>query len=286
MNNRALMISIVMSVVAVFFVRSYVVSKEEESAKKFGTQVLVIVAKTDIKEMETLTEKVLEYKEIPKRFLEPASISVDPKERESEQDRLKDLKKFAGSIAVVPIKKGEQVTLNKISEPSIRTGLSPQIAPGKRAVTIQINELSGVAKLVKPGDRVDVIAVIDLALGKENKFARTILQDVIILATGKNVTNNPARYIESDPLTGKEKIRPLSEDLSFNTVTVEVDVNQAQALAILQSGNEATLFLSLRHNDDSERIAAPVMSYRDLIPPEMARQAAGNNPNLRNPAGR
>ena len=49
MNSRALVISLVMSVVAVFFVRSYVESIEEESAKKYGTQYLVLVAKTDIK---------------------------------------------------------------------------------------------------------------------------------------------------------------------------------------------------------------------------------------------
>lgn len=285
MNSRALLISLVMSVVAVFFVRSYVESIEEESNRKYGTQLLVMVAKTDIKEMETITEKVLEYREIPKRFLEPAAVSADPREKD-EEARGKDLRKFAGAIAVVPIKKGEQVTLNKVTEPSVRTGLSPQIAPGRRAATIAINDLTGVAKLVKPGDRVDVVAVIDLGLGKENKIARTFFQDLVVLATGKNVTNNPARTVETDPFSGKEKIKPLSEDLSFNTVTLEVDPNQAQVLALLQSSNEAVLFLSLRHNDDSDRVNTAPLTYRDLLPPDMVRQAVMNNANGRAPAGR
>jgi len=283
MNSRALVISLVMSVVAVFFVRSYVESIEEESNRKYGTQLLVMVAKTDIKEMETLTEKSLEYKEIPKRFLEPAAVSADPREKD-EDARGKDLRKFAGSIAVVPIKKGEQVTLNKITEPSVRTGLSPQIAPGRRAVSISVNDLTGVAKLVKPGDRVDVVGVIDIGLGKENKYARTFLQDVVILATGRNVTNNPARTVETDPFSGKEKIKSLSEDLSFNNVTIEVDSNQAQMLALLQSSNEAVLFLSLRHNDDSERVNTAPLTYRDLLPPDLIRQAMQNNSRV--PAGR
>jgi pilus assembly protein CpaB len=283
MNSRALVISLVMSVVAVFFVRSYVESIEEESNRKYGTQLLVMVAKSDIKEMETLTEKSLEYKEIPKRFLEPAAVSADPREKD-EDARGKDLRKFAGSIAVVPIKKGEQVTLNKITEPSVRTGLSPQIAPGRRAVSISVNDLTGVAKLVKPGDRVDVVGVIDIGLGKENKFARTFLQDVVILATGRNVTNNPARTVETDPFSGKERIKSLSEDLSFNNVTIEVDSNQAQMLALLQSSNEAILFLTLRHNDDSERVTTAPMTYRDLLPPDLVRQAVQNNSRV--PAGR
>jgi len=285
LNSRALVISLVMSVVAVFFVRSYVESIEEESAKKYGTQYLVLVAKTDIKEMDTLTEDVLEYREIPKRFLEPAAVSVDPREKD-EKARGKDLRKFSGSIAVVPIKKGEQITMNKVTEPSVRTGLSPQIAPGRRAVTIGINDLTGVAKLVKPGDRVDVIAVIDIGLGKENKIARTFFQDVVVLATGKNVTNNPARMVETDPFSGKEKVKPLSEDLSFSTVTIEVDANQAQVFALLQSSNEAVLFLSLRHNDDSDRVGLAPVTYRDLLPPDLIRQAVQNSSNGRAPAGR
>ena len=93
MNSRALFISIIASALAVFFVQSYVSSIEEENDKKFGSQLLVMVAKEDIKEMQTLTEKVLEYKPIPKKFLEPAAVSVDPRESD-EQTRKKDLKKL------------------------------------------------------------------------------------------------------------------------------------------------------------------------------------------------
>ena len=285
MNSRALFISIIASALAVFFVQSYVSSIEEENDKKFGSQLLVMVAKEDIKEMQTLTEKVLEYKPIPKKFLEPAAVYVDPRESD-EQTRKKDLKKYAGVIAVVPVKKGEQITINKISEPSIRTGLSPQIAPGRRAMTIGVNDLTGLSKLVKPGDRVDVVAVIDTGQGKFGRFARTILQDVIVLAAGKNVTNNPARTVETDPFTGKEKVRPLSEDMSFNTVTIEVDANQAQMVAFIQSYSDNMLFLSLRNNDDNDRANLSSIMLREFLPPEVAGQLGAGGANGRTPAGR
>src|SRR6478672_8045715 len=114
MNNKALTLSLVMAAMAVFFVQSYVSSIEEEAKKKFGTEVLVVVAKRDIKEMETVNETVLEFKNVPKRFLEPAAIFVE--KRDDDKQSQKQIKALAGTIGIVPIKKGEQITYNKITE--------------------------------------------------------------------------------------------------------------------------------------------------------------------------
>jgi pilus assembly protein CpaB len=224
-----------------------------------------MVAKQDIKEMDTINEKNLEYKSIPKTFLEPGSVYADPNEKD-EEARSKDIRRFVGTIAVVPIRKGEQISYSKITEPSVRTGLAPQVAPGRRAVSIGITELTGVSKLLKPGDRVDLIGVFDMGGGRENRFAKTLLQDVVVLAVGRSLTNNPSRTVEYDPVNGKEKIRSLSEDVTFNTVTVEVEPSQAPALALIQSGGDAQIFLALRHNDDSDRINTTTLSLRDLVP--------------------
>src|SRR3989338_8537241 len=160
MNSKALTLSLVMAVLALLFVNSYVTSVEEDAKKKFGTEVLVIVAKKDIKEMETILETMVEFAPIPKKFLEPAAISLERREGDTTlKESSSTLKALVGNVAVVPIKKGEQITLNKITEPNLRTGLAPQVTPGKRAVAIPVSETTGVAKLVKPGDRVDLIAV-------------------------------------------------------------------------------------------------------------------------------
>lgn len=265
MNSKALLISAVMAGIAVMFVQGYVSSVENDAKRTYGTQFLVMVAKQDIKEMETITEKSLEYRAIPQKFLEPGAVYADPNEKD-EQARGKDIRRFVGSIAVVPIRKGEQISYNKITEPSVRTGLSPQVAPGRRAISISVTEMTGVAKLIKPGDRVDLIGVFDLGGGRENRYAKTVLQDVAVLAVGKSLTNNPSRTVELDPISGKEKVRSLSEDVNFNTVTIEVDPAQVPALALMQSAGDAQIFLSLRHNDDTERVNVGVVGLRDLIP--------------------
>jgi pilus assembly protein CpaB len=263
MNNRALTLSLVMAVVAVFFVQSYVTSIEDDAKKKFGTEVLVIEAKRDIKEAETMNETMVELVRVPKRFLEPAAISFEKKDEDKETS--KGLKSLAGMVAVVPIKKGEQVTFNKMVEPGIRTGLAPQISPGKRAIAIPVSETSGVAKLVKPGDRVDMIAVLDMGGGKEGKIAKTVLQDVVVLAVGRNVSGNVARVLDADPFGGKDKVRSLAEDYSFASVTLEVDPAQAEQIALIMNSGDNAMDLSLRNNDDSDRQNLNSVSYLEIL---------------------
>ncbi|MGK5086261.1 Flp pilus assembly protein CpaB [Bdellovibrionota bacterium FG-2] len=274
MNSKVLTLSLVMAVLAVFFVSSYVGSMEEETKKKFGTEVLVLTAKRDVKEMETLNETAFELKSIPKTFLEPASVFYEKKDKD-DKEVTKSIKSLSGAVAVVPIKKGEQITFNKFTEPSIRTGLAPQITPGRRAVSVPVNETSGVSKLIKPGDRVDLLAVIDTGGGKQSKVAKTILQDVVVLSVGRNVTNNVPRLVEVDTQSGKEKIRSLTEDSNFASVTLEVEPMQAQALALVMASGDSALSLSLRNNDDSERTNLSPTGFNDIMGGDMSRGLAG-----------
>jgi pilus assembly protein CpaB len=276
MNRNAITLSLLMAVASVFFLKERIDSIELEQKRKFGSEVLVVKAVKDIKEQETILEDMLTLVKIPKAFLEPAAVSIDRSEakEESEEDeeisdekKSKLIKSVIGTVAIVPIRKDEQITRNKLTEPNIRTGLAPQISPKRRAISIPVNDITGVAKLVKPGDRVDLVAVIDLGGEKTNKIAKTILQDVTLLATGRRITNNVARTIEVDPVGGKEKIRSLAEDFSFNTVTLEVDPIQAQMIALILAGGDSSLYLLLRNSDDMGFMAAQSASYtfKDLL---------------------
>jgi pilus assembly protein CpaB len=263
-----------MAIIAVFFVQSYVTSIEEEAKSKYGTKVLALKAQVDIKENDSITENMVEFAEIPKKFLEPAAViplEGEAGEDGKEQVTSKGKRRLAGWVALVPIKKGEQITYNKITSPGVRTGLAPQIAPGRRAISIQVNEVTAVSKLVKPGDRVDLIAVIDLGGGKENKVAKTILQDVVVLSVGRAVTNNVARVIEADPYGGKDRVRSLAEDTNFSSVALEVEPQQAQTMALIQSNGDSALSLSLRNNDDTERNAVPATVFGDVLGPDAAK---------------
>ena len=266
MNSRAMSLSVVMAGIAVFFVMSSVSSIEDQTKQKFGDDVTVLVAKEDINETSTILDNMIEPKSIPKRFVEPSAIAFTTVVKEDSSDYAMETKRVIGYVAVVPIKKGEQLSLNKITEANMRTGLAPQVTPGKRAISIPVDEFTSVAKLIKPGDRVDLIAVMDLGGGagaRENKVAKTVFQDIAILAVGRNITNNIARKVELDQATGKYKSRSLNEYDGFSSVTLELDPAQAQLLVAIAGGNSNKIFLTLRNNDDTDRTALNVSRAAD-----------------------
>jgi pilus assembly protein CpaB len=268
MNSKTMGLSVIMAGFAVFFVLTSVQSIEDSAKTRFGTEITVLVAREDIKEMETLVESMVEPKVVPTNFVEPSAIRFNKKVKEDEADFQEEVKKLIGNVALVSIKKGEQLAWNKITEASIKTGLAPQVAPGKRAMSVLVDEISSVSKLLKPGDRVDLISVIDVgssAGGRENKIAKTLLQDVVILAVGRNVTNNLARKVDFDPQNGKTRVKSLVDFDGYSSITIEVDPNQAQLLAAIMAGNGNRLMFTLRNNDDVDRTALAPARATDAL---------------------
>jgi pilus assembly protein CpaB len=268
MNSRAMTLSVIMAGIAVFFVMSSVSSIEEQTKQKFGDEVTVLVAKNDIKEMDTILDNMVEPKSIPKRFVEPSAIWFSGLVKETSDDYAIETKRLLGNVAIVPIKKGEQLSLNKITEPNLRTGLAPQVTPGKRAISIMVGETESVAKLIKPGDRVDAIAILDVSGGqggRENKVAKTILQDIVILAVGRNITNNLARRVDVDPASGRSRVKSLTEYDGYNSVTLELDPAQAQLVASIIGGSTNKIILTLRNNDDVDRTSLTASRASDAL---------------------
>lgn len=241
MNSRAFTLSLVIAGIAMFMVYSYIDGIESGFKEQYGSEVPVLVAKVDIKEMELIDDRKVTLMNVPQKFQMPGAIR-SPEE-------------VYNTIAAVPIKAGEQITKPRVTWPGDRTGLSRQVSLGKRAFSIQVSEQQAVSRLIKPGDRVDVLTLIDYAGGrKEMLKVKTVLQDVFVLATGKYVT-------KEIPMVGykvdKEvKTMNLNTYTDFNTVTLELSPYEVQKLIFLISAGNG-IYLSLRNNDDKtiERIS-------------------------------
>jgi pilus assembly protein CpaB len=234
-ETRTLWISIASAVFAVILLYGWAQDKRATMARKFGQTKTVVVAREDIQEMEIINEAKLEVVEKPSDFIQPSAIQ-NPTE-------------IVGQIALAPMKKGEQILDTKLVFPNESTGLSFQISPGKRAVSISVNEVQGVSKLIKPGDRVDIIAGVDDGQGiNKVRKVRTILQNVPVLATGQNIVDNlPIKLSQSD---GEEiEIQNLRVSNNYSTITVEVAPSEAQQLVYLQSIT-APINFTLRNPND------------------------------------
>lgn len=242
MNSRAFTTSLLLAALAVAMIWSYIESRETELQSDYGNQTPVVIAKEDIKELEIIDDRKVQLINVPSKFQMPGHFK-----------RVEDL---YNTIAAVPIKKGEQITVPRVTYPGFQSGLSRQISIGKRAMSIQVTEQQSVSRLLKPGDRVDVLALVDYAAGKKEKLkVKTVLQDVIVLSTGLFITNSvPIINIKDEKDSRQMK---LNNYTNFNTVTLELTPFEVQKMVFLISAGTG-IYLSLRNNDDKtvERIAS------------------------------
>lgn len=234
-ETLTLWISIGAAIFAVMLLYSYTQEKSAEISKKFGTMTSVVIAVNDIEEMETVNDSMVQLKEYPSSFVQPQAILT--------------MEEAIGLVALAPITKGEQILRTKITRPGPTTGLSLQVSPTKRALTIPIDDMRGVAKLLKPGDRIDIIASLDVRDGaNQKKEIKTIMQDIVILATGIKVVNELPRVFEE--ISGESFIRNIRAATNFNSITIEADPKDIQNLVYILSTSPGSLFLSLRHPSD------------------------------------
>lgn len=242
MNSRAFTTSLLLAGIAVMMIWSYISSRETELQSDYGNQTPVVVAKEDIKELEIIDDRKVQLVNVPSKFQMPGNFK-----------RVEDL---YNTIAAVPIKKGEQITQPRVTYPGAQSGLSRQISIGKRALSIQVTEGQAVSRLLKPGDRVDILALVDYASGKKERLkVKTVLQDVLVLSTGLYVTNSvPIINIKGDNDSRQMKLNSYT---NYNTVTLELTPFEVQKMVFLISAGNG-IYLSLRNNDDKtiERIVA------------------------------
>lgn len=93
-----------------------------------------------------------------------------------------------GRVTAVRIPPGMPVLPSMLAPEGTKAGMESRIPEGYRAVAVKIDESSGVAFLVKPGSRVDVVAV--MSVKRDNKsetISKTILQNVEVAAVGQEI---------------------------------------------------------------------------------------------------
>jgi pilus assembly protein CpaB len=155
-------------------------------------------------------------------------------------------------VALTPMQRSELILKTRITGPGQRATLSALLDEGKRAVTVRVDDVRGVAGFVLPGDRVDVVLIRTApptpgANGPE-QFSDVLLQHVKVLAVDQLVNER-----QENPTIAK-------------AVTLEVDTDQAQK--ILLATNVGKLSLILRQAGESTPVPAQRVTEKDLSRPE------------------
>ena len=160
---------------------------------------------------------------------------------------------FAGSqgfdrIILKPIDKGEPLLKSRVSGFGAKATLSREVPPGMRAVSIRIDDVSGVAGFILPGDRVDVMLTrkVDSTSTDSGLATDVILQNILVLGI--------------DQLSDQDREKPVVA----RTATVAVTPEQAQKLALAQQAG--TLGLALRNTLSVDQVPTARILQRDLNP--------------------
>jgi pilus assembly protein CpaB len=197
---------------------------QNQSRHKTIVTVPVVVSTCEIP-----ARKVIHTGQVEVRYLPSDSVKGDVCSNKEE---------VVGKAALVTVPKGGVVSRIDIGEPSIKLGLSYVIPSYMRAVTVGIDEVSGVAGFLKPRDHVDVIGTFS-SNGKAT--AKTVLQDVELLAIGPDV--------QVEKVT-KKTSKPNSEKKT--TATLAVAPEDAEKLVL--ADDQGDLRLVLRSQGDVLRV--------------------------------
>ena len=130
---------------------------------------------------------------------------------------------------IAGVVENEPITESKLAPKEAGAGLPPSITPGMRAISVKVNEVIGVAGFVTPGNRVDVLTIIQRN-NREEPMSRVVVSNVQVLTAN-------SRYDQEDAKEG--------EAIRSTVVTLMVSPPDAERIALAQS--EGQLMLTLRH---------------------------------------
>ena len=242
-----LLVAIVMGGIAAFLARNWLLSRPQATAPT----TTVIAAARQLPFGTPLTEdSVVEM---------PWAATAVP---EGSFPSKAALFKEGRRIALATIQQNEPILTSKITGPGQRASLSTLLDQDKRAITIRVDDVRGVAGFVLPNDRVDVVLIRAATDGGGHRQSDLLLQDVKVIAV--------------DQIASQQKDNPVV----VKAVTLEVTPFQAQKISLATS--VGSLSLILRKAGDANVVADRRVTESDLSEGEA--RAVPQAPSVAQPA--
>lgn len=186
-NRLVILVGVLLAVLAFVAIVILLNQRTEETPEAEVTQT-VLVATEDIDIGEEVTPGKVEAREIP-----PNAAQGTP---------LTDPSAVSGQPAVFPIPEGSQVTGEAIGIGNrLAVNIPALLNPGEKAVTFQVDRVTGVDFLVKPGDTIDVVMSQSI----------TVLQETADSAANTDETA-PARFEAVTGLENQRTVKAILQD--------------------------------------------------------------------------
>ncbi|MBI3182193.1 MAG: Flp pilus assembly protein CpaB [Myxococcales bacterium] len=202
------------------------IQAEKKRVRRGWNLVPVVVASTDIAEGSVVTFDMISQRPVPDQFVTSSVIKPE------------SATYIVNQKVLVPLQAGDPLLWSQFETTKAAERLSTKVQKKARAITIEAGKTTAVGGWVRPNDHVDVIGTFKDPQTNES-VAVTLLQNVIVLATGK--------------ITGTTNVNLIPENQrEYNNVSLLVIPEEAEILVL--ATEMGALTLSLRNEDDVDVI--------------------------------
>jgi pilus assembly protein CpaB len=238
-SSLILIVAVVMGAVAAFLARNWLQSHTGETIAKSAT---LVVATAPLGFGTSIAEdKIAEIPWVSSDLPEGAFAT--------KRDLLKDGRR----VVLSQIDRNEPVLRSKITAPGQRGSLSTLLDSGKRAVTVRVDDVRGVAGFILPGDRVDVALIrMEASSAGSHSYSDVILQSVKVLAVDQVVSE-----------------RPEQASVIAKAVTLEVTADEAQKVLLATNIGKLSLILRQpieRNSEPTRRVTERDLAFVEPVP--------------------
>jgi pilus assembly protein CpaB len=274
-----LIAAIAVGALAAFMIFNYVGGVEDQ-ANEGAERVDVYVIRKDVPKglpgEQARDEGYIVQDKIPREFL-PASA-------------IQSLDQIDGQVALNALAANQVLVRGMFVDPAqAQVGFSARIPESMVAITVSIDQVRGVAGLLVPGDKVDMMVAASASEGDDTTetvpsagISRIVYHAVEILAIGQTATPQPGENITAaaegeDPAAAAPAAAPTIENSGL--ITFLVPIEAAQMITALDS---SLLYLALIGPD---YVPEPVPQF-DLNPSEPLPGETGSELTPYGPDGR
>ena len=229
-----LIMAAVLSVICGFMIYSYL-SKAQPKDEKKNTRA-VVIASMDIAPGTVLTDKMVRLELVPLNLAQP--------------DALRTLPDAVGKTIRMPVNSGDQITRKRLNGNGAASSFVNSIPKDKRAVTINVDDISGVAGFIRPSTRVDVVLIKGHSNGMPT-VGRLLLQNVLVLAVGSTDMNS---------------VNSSKKNEAARSLTLALDPREAVQLRVAQQEGKVSFLLRPAKPTEEEFYGATVVGGGGMIP--------------------